>query len=133
MADDPTLQGCCRKDLQQQARAAQIKSSLLAVDPSQIKQKLQQQVINTQPHKEDSDSNSDAGSLHVAKLQTSSVTDLRAEGTAGAYIAGHLQIWRHTCRFGGIAAPEAPAAAGRGSTSKRPAGCWPRESHLCGR
>ncbi len=83
MADDPTLQGCCRKDLQQQARAAQIKTSLLAVDPSQAKQKLQQQVISTQPHKEDFDSNSDAGSLHLAKLHKSCVTGLHAEGTAG--------------------------------------------------
>ena len=83
MADDPTLQGCCRKDLQQQARAAQIKTSLLAVDPSQVMQKLQQQVISTQPRKEDFDSNSDAGSLHSATLQNSCVTGLHATGMAG--------------------------------------------------
>ena len=83
MADDPALQGCCRKDLQQQARAAQIKTSLLAVDPSQVKQKLQQQVISTQPHEEDFDSNSDAGSLQFGKLHTSCVIGLHAESTAG--------------------------------------------------
>eukprot|EP00891_Asterochloris_glomerata_P004050 jgi/Astpho2/4050/Aster-x0618 len=69
MADDPTLQGCCRKDLQQQARAAEIKTSLLAVDPSQAKQKLQQQVISTQPYKEDFDSNSDAGLEALRRLR----------------------------------------------------------------
>lgn len=49
LAGDPTLQGCCRQDLEDQATAARLRAQLSLKDPSRERQRLAAQVIRAPP------------------------------------------------------------------------------------
>ena len=54
--DDPTLDECCQRDLQQQRRIAVVKAKLLSMDRTTERTKLQQRVLHTSPpHAEQQD------------------------------------------------------------------------------
>lgn len=49
LAGDPTLQGCCRQDLEDQASAARLRAQLSLKDPSRERQRLAAHVIRAPP------------------------------------------------------------------------------------
>lgn len=49
LADDPTLQDCCRRDLQEQAQVARLKAELTLHDPTLARLRLARQTISSRP------------------------------------------------------------------------------------
>lgn len=72
LASDPTLQDCCRRDLQEQAHVARVKSRLLAVDRIDKRAVLAMEVVKPPPpvdgSSEDDDSEADDAGISKRKL-----------------------------------------------------------------
>lgn len=69
LANDPTLESCCQRDLEDQLRIAQFKAQLAPQDRSQTRQKLANAIVKTafeeDDLRQDDDDDDDDGELSM--------------------------------------------------------------------
>lgn len=77
LASDPTLQDCCRRDLQEQAHVARVKSRLLAVDRVDKRAVLAKEVVKPPPPVRESFEDDDSGADDAGILDWESFRRMR--------------------------------------------------------
>lgn len=74
MLNDPTMSSCCLRDIQNQRKGAELRAKLLSVDPTAVRNKLQQHVLLHEAPEQQEDASDDGlgsdddgkGTMHLA-------------------------------------------------------------------